>query len=203
MRYRPWSLVALGLVLGLGHVSAEAQQPPAYRQSHDRLYRPGLGPTHPGMPPLWADPHDHFARRPPYQYNYNPVAAILPMADHLVIQTDDFLRRFVLLADSVPERRGFINDTRSLRRSAERLSQSVRRGDSLNQIRSRVRDLDRIYQRLNNRLNRVARGRPPGPNIVAILHFGETVQAIHRQLEFGSPIEPLAPPIGRPHRPFP
>ena len=97
-------------------------------------------------------------------------------AAQVVASCDTFLAGFLPNSFIVPEREGFIRDVQRVRSIAAGASAEARNGAPPRRLLERARDLDRAWRQLDRRLGRVARGRPPGPNIAGILTIGASVR---------------------------
>jgi hypothetical protein len=141
----------------------------------DRLLHQSRAPA--GRP--WPAGMSRTALRPAY----NPAAAVAPVADGLAAHADQFVQRFVATTSKVPEGAGFIADISRLRDVAGALAQDAQVGQSPEQLVPRVAQLNQAWAVLKARLDRVANGRPLGPNIADLLDMGDTVAQITQLLD--------------------
>jgi hypothetical protein len=137
-------------------------------------------------------------RRVAYRPAYNPVAEAASLASGLAAESDQFVRRFVATTFKVPEGAGFIADTTRLRDVSAALAQDAQSGLGPAELAPRVAQLNGSWAALKSRLDRVAFGRPVGPNIAELLNMGNTIARINALLDpragaFGPAVGPLAP----------
>jgi hypothetical protein len=132
-------------------------------------------------------------RRVAYRPAYNPAAEAASLSAGLAQEADQFVQRFVTTSFKVPEGAGFIADTTRLRDVAAALAQDAQSGLAPAQLEPRVAQLNQSWGVLKSRLDRVAYGRPLGPNIADLLNMGNTIGQINNLLD---PNAAAAPPVG-------
>ena len=145
--------------------------PPAYRES----YRPAFpGPAPGAIPGYGTAP----APRPP-AYGGSP--QLVGLADSLAGQVDGFLQAFTATARDVPEGEQFLADAQALSAAAGRFRQLAASGVPPGQLSLELRAVEDTWQRLQQRTQRIARGRT-GPNIQQVGLMGNTLQQMRQVL---------------------
>lgn len=109
------------------------------------------------------------------------VSPIVPLADQLVAQLDEFLEAYAPTARVVPEGIQGLDDATRLRAAAVEFQQAAAQGLAPNQLAFAYRNVDAYWQRLGRRVQRIARGRT-GPNIQRVWNIGQTCEQLHQML---------------------
>jgi len=110
-----------------------------------------------------------------------PASSVVPLANKLVAQTDDFLAVFTPTARAAAEGLDSLEDARRLRAAAAQFQAQAAQGAAPNQLAFAFRDVDIFWQRLGRRVERLARGRS-GPNIDRVRMLGQTCEQLHQIL---------------------
>lgn len=149
----------------------------------------GYGPGAPGYgPPI--EYRDSY--RPPFPgpgpdvlpgYGAPPGGSprLLGLADTLAGQVDGFLQAFTATARDVPEGERFVADAQVLAEAAGRFRQLAASRVPRAQLSQELRAVEGAWQRLQQRTQRVARGRT-GPNIQQVGLMGTTLQQMRQLL---------------------
>ena len=117
--------------------------------------------------------------RPDAFPGYGPASGgspqLMSLADSLAGQVDGFLQAFTATARDVPEGEQFLADAQALSAAADRFRQLAASGVPPARLSQELRGIEGAWQRLQQRTQRVARGRT-GPNIQKIGLMGDTLQ---------------------------
>jgi hypothetical protein len=103
------------------------------------------------------------------------------LADTLSGQVEGFLQAFVATARDVPEGEGFVADAQALGEANDRFRRMASGGVPPAQLSQELRAVESAWQRLQQRTQRVARGRT-GPNIEQVGLMGNTLQKMRQVL---------------------
>jgi hypothetical protein len=106
---------------------------------------------------------------------------IVPLADKLVTQLDEFLVGFAPTARVASEGLQNLADATRLRDASARFRDLAAQGAPPNQLAFAFRDVDIYWQRLGRRVERLAKGRS-GPNIDRVRMLGQTCEQLHQIL---------------------
>jgi hypothetical protein len=110
-----------------------------------------------------------------------PASSVVPLANKLVAQLDDFLAVFTPTAGAAAEGLDSLEDARRLRAAAIQFQAQAAQGAAPNQLAFAFRDVDVYWQRLGRRVERLAKGRS-GPNIDRVRMLGQTCEQLHQML---------------------
>jgi hypothetical protein len=103
------------------------------------------------------------------------------LADTLAGQVDGFLQAFTTMSRDVPEAEQFVADARVLAEATARFRQLAAGGAPPGQLSQELRSVEGAWQRLQQRTQRVARGRT-GPNIQQVGLMGNTLGQMRQML---------------------
>jgi hypothetical protein len=105
----------------------------------------------------------------------------MSLADTLAWQVDGFLQAFATTAREVPEGEQFLVDAQALSAAANRFRDLAAGGASPVRLSQELRGVEGAWQQLQQRTQRVARGRT-GPNIQQVGLMGNTLQQMWQYL---------------------
>ena len=144
---------------------------------------------------LGLDPGRHGAApvvvRPPQP----PPSPIVPLADAMVQQINEFVANYSATARNVPEGQAIYDDAVRLQAASIDFRRAIAGGGPPGSQAFAFREVDAGVHRLSRRVERVARGRN-GPNIQQVRNIVATAEGLHTAL--GMPGYPPAIGVGQP-----